>query len=414
MVKEKLHKFIVDPEDAINNFELGKSYYEIKHYPSAFNYFLRAAELAEDKVLSYQSLIFCALCVRNQGNRKYATIGFFMQAKALLPMRPEANYLYAKFLLDHSDWAECYSECRTSLILCDYSHEALTDVGYLGMPGFQLLQSISGWRTGKKVECREIAKHLYEGHVLGNSNIDETLKSEIKNHAIELKVIAPSEYTKTFHEKLKFKFPGSELIEKNHSETHQDLMAISVHNGKRNGTYLEIGSCLPYKGNNTALLEETFEWRGVSVDFDPRFITEFNNARKNKAILHDATTLNYTQVLQSMDFPTDIDYLQLDCDPPNITYDILLKIPFDKYRFGFITYEHDFYNNKNLPYRDWSRSYLIDKGYVPIASDVAVSWDRTKSYEDWWIHPELVDPVIFKKLKAYGDGPKTSEEFLFD
>lgn len=414
MVKEKLHKFIGDPNDPINNFELGKSYYDIKHYPSAFNYFLRTAELTEDKVLAYHSLIFCALCLKYQGNRKFATIGFFMQAKALLPMRPEANYLYARLLLEHHDWAECYAECRSSTVLCDYSPEPLKGIGYHGIVGFQLLQSISGWRTGKKAECREIVKKIHENYVIANSDIDESLKLEIKNHAIELKVVNPTVYAKTFHEKLKYKFPGSELIEKNYSETYQDLMAISVHNGKRNGTYLEIGSCRPYGGNNTALLEETFDWRGVSVDIDERFVNEFNNARKNKAILHDGTTLNYAQVLKAMDFPTDIDYLQLDCDPPNITYDILLKIPFDKYRFGFITYEHDFYSNKNLPYRDWSRSYLIDKGYVPIASDVAVSWDRTKSYEDWWIHPELISPKTFQKLKAYGDGPKISEEFLFD
>jgi hypothetical protein len=35
------------------------------------------------------------------------------------------------------------------------------------------------------------------------------------------------------------------------------------------------------------------------------------------------------------------DYLQLDCDPPSVTYDILTKIPFDEHKFAVITYEHD-------------------------------------------------------------------------
>ena len=414
MVKEKLHKFIENPSDDISNFELGKSYYDDKQYATAFNYFFRAAEFSEDKVLVYRSLLLSGLCLEKQGSRKYATIGLYLQAKSVLPMRPEAKYLYSRISHSHNDWLECYSECRSALVLCDYSQTPLDDVEYPGQYAFQILQLISGWRSGKGEESRDIVKSLYNNYILSNSDIDIEQKQLIVEYAVKLEVIVTEVYNNSIHSRLKFKFPGSELIEKNHSDTYQDLMAISILNGKRNGTYLEIGSCHPYNGNNTALLEEVFDWRGVSIDLNHEFVKEFNEVRKNKTILHDATTLNYDTVLQGMKFPNDIDYLQLDCGHLEVTYEVLQKIPFDKYRFAFITLDHDFYNNRNSPYKDWSRSFLISKGYVPIVNDVAVSQNRDNSYEDWWIHPALVDPMIFQKLKVYGEGPNVAESFLFD
>ena len=58
----------------------------------------------------------------------------------------------------------------------------------------------------------------------------------------------------------------------------------------------------------------------------------------------------FTSLIELKDC-TEIDYLQLDCDPPVITYKILLKIPFDKVKFGVITYEHDHYNDITNSYR---------------------------------------------------------------
>ena len=413
MVKEKLHKFIKNPDNEISNFELGKSYYDLKQYATAFNYLFRAAELAEDKNLAYRSLLLCGLCLEKQGNRKYATVGLYLQAKALLPMRPEANYLCARSYYRHSEWFECYTECRSSLVLCDYSHIGINDVEYPGQYAFQILQAISGRNSGKKEESESILKGLYDNYIVTNSNIDVDQKNLIVEYALKLKLIGPTSYDESFISKLKFKFPGSDLIKKNHSDTYQDLMAISLANGKKNGTYLEIGHSHPHQKNNTALLEEVFEWKGVSVNSNPKLIEEFNSIRKNKSILHDTITLNYDIVLEGMKFPTDIDYLQLDCESPKVTYESLQKMPFNKYRFAFVTFKHDFHNNMNAPYRDWSRSYLISKGYVPIANDVSISSDKSKSYEDWWIHPALVDLLTFQKLKVYGEGPNPSEDFMF-
>ena len=68
--------------------------------------------------------------------------------------------------------------------------------------------------------------------------------------------------------------------------------------------------------------------------------------------------IDYIKLLNENYKSTNIDYLQLDCDPPNITFDILSKIPFDNYKFGVITYEHDHYNDITGKYREKSREFL--------------------------------------------------------
>ena len=62
------------------------------------------------------------------------------------------------------------------------------------------------------------------------------------------------------------------------------------------------------------------------------YLLIFNNNRNNKCLNIDALQINYKELLEEKYNKNIIDYLQLDCDPSNITYEILLKIPFDKYK----------------------------------------------------------------------------------
>ena len=125
------------------------------------------------------------------------------------------------------------------------------------------------------------------------------------------------------------------------------MFVLSMNNGTNSGTYLEIGAGDYKYGNNTYLLEYDFNWSGVSIDINIVSVEGFNNVRKNKCLCADATKIDYIKLLNENYESTNIDYLQLDCDPPNITFDILSKIPFDNYKFGVITYEHDHYNDNN-------------------------------------------------------------------
>ena len=218
---------------------------------------------------------------------------------------------------------------------------------------------------------------------------------------------SPILYFKYLYEHLKFKFPGSANIEQNYSQVYQDMFVLTMLNGKRGGKFLEIGCAGPYYGNNTALLEKDFEWVGTSIDFDPGAIAEFNSKRPTKTICGDATQIDYEKLLQD---ETDIDYLQLDCDPPLTTYNALLKIPFDKHRFAVITFEHDHYSDEDSDVRTKSRKYFESIGYELIVNNI--SPDDLSPFEDWWVHPELVDRKIIDKMKCISDLPKRGDKYM--
>ena len=215
--------------------------------------------------------------------------------------------------------------------------------------------------------------------------------------------------TTTWHEpliynpltdKLKVPFEGLENITKNYSQCYQDMFVLSCLNGKRNGTYLEIGAGHPYYGNNTALLEE-LGWRGASLDINPASGQSWEENRPNgNFILQDAITTDYIQLCKSNGLSRYIDYLQLDIDPSYNTLQALKNIPLDVLEFGVITYEHDFYIDKDETCRKESREILQNAGYILVASNI--SPDKNSPYEDWYINPKYVkgykNEEKFKKI----------------
>ena len=66
-------------------------------------------------------------------------------------------------------------------------------------------------------------------------------------------------YDRSKFDRLKYKFEGVELIDRNYSQAYQDMFVLTMLNGKRNGTYLEIGAMDAKFINNTFLLETMFE-----------------------------------------------------------------------------------------------------------------------------------------------------------
>jgi len=206
---------------------------------------------------------------------------------------------------------------------------------------------------------------------------------------------------------LRYKFKGCEDITKNYAQSYQDMFVLSILDGKRNGTYLEIGCADPFYNNNTALLETQFGWDGVSIDIDQNETQKFSQERGNEVLCVDATMLDYSEVLGE---PKDIDYLQIDCDPPYVTFAILQRIPFDTHRFATITFEHDMYADTEHDIRAKSRKYLESQGYELVVSDVA--FDKTNSYEDWWVHPDLVDAEIVWKMQDLSEGATYCQDYM--
>lgn len=204
--------------------------------------------------------------------------------------------------------------------------------------------------------------------------------------------------------KLRLTFAGSEALQTSYAGLGQDLFVLMLLDGKRSGTYLEIGANDPIKSSNTYLLEKTFGWTGVSVEIGKVYQRRFELFRTNKLVCADARRLSYKNL-----FEGPVDYLSLDIDPPEQTFEALETILSDGLTFRVITFEHDFYNFGCGPkVREESREFLEAEGYVLLVADVSFNGLRC---EDWWVHPDLVDVERAAAL-AHG-GPVDFSSFVF-
>jgi hypothetical protein len=202
---------------------------------------------------------------------------------------------------------------------------------------------------------------------------------------------------------LKFKFNGSDQIQRNYSQAGQDLFVLAALNGKRNGIYIEVGAGPSVLHNNTLLLETEFNWKGVSIEINQAFYDDHKTSRTHHIELVDGTTVNYSDLLIRASIDTNIiDYVSLDLDPAP-TLIALYNLPMDTHKFAVITYEHDSYAC-GTKYKELSTSYLTSKGYELVVSNVVA--EGYGEFEDWWVHPELVDRSVIDSMKAVDNSPK--------
>jgi hypothetical protein len=404
-------EYVNKPEDATANYNLAREYHRIGQTAAAISYYLRAAERTNDDNLAYDCLVLIGMCFDKQGNRNYTVKSMYNAAITLVPSRPEAYYHMARKLEWEKLYFESYTNAEIALKLTNVDSPDTT-LEYPGKWGMLFQKAVSAWWRGRGMEARKIFQTLLNEHW---SEIDTHHKSVIAQNIVSLgsgpESYAFRMYDKKMYPKLRYKFPGSSKIEHNYAQVYQDLFILSILNGKRNGTFLEVGGAGPGKGNNTTLLEYKFAWKGVSIEYDEKFINEYRAARPATLMLHqDALKTDYTDLLKKNFTDNVIDYLQLDIEPASNTYECLLKIPFDEYKFRIITYEHDYYADITRSFRDKSREYLRSKGYVLAVNDL--SPDGVCNFEDWWVHPDLVDKDILEKMMSVTDRVTDATEYI--
>lgn len=238
------------------------------------------------------------------------------------------------------------------------------------------------------------------------------------------------------------------------SQAGQELFVIAMTQGRRNGTWLEIGCGDPIRSNNTYLLEKKLGWTGISIDLErmdqdietpfeeywsgfyqanrrsdwpvqcsfpvpveyiecfqpnPYFenfiwrqmtdIDQIPRDQRNWATARpgtnfyqtDALTFDYAQV------PDYVDYLQIDVDPSLLNLQTLQLI-LPRHRFGVITFEHDAWDGtrESQWVREQSRITLQQQGYIMIVSDVTVPPGHGNGLGDAPINFEdwWVDPAV--------------------
>lgn len=214
---------------------------------------------------------------------------------------------------------------------------------------------------------------------------------------------------------IKFEFDNMEIINENNSQALQDMFVLAALNGKKEGTFLEIGAHDPVNVSNTFLLESAFNWSGISIDILD-LANRFSIRPRTKFICHNAITLNYSEVLRNTIEGNRIDYLSLDIEPNYNTLECLKNLPLNDYRFSVITYETDFYDpsqskelNENV--RKESRDILESFGYVLVNGNVS-NLDDEHPFEDWWLDSKFFSEEQINKFKRENDNPLAAHKYF--
>ena len=236
------------------------------------------------------------------------------------------------------------------------------------------------------------------------------------------KIRSDLEFSKIMYAKNPYKL--YELIEKSKSQIRQDIAAVAVSEFKENGYFVEFGATNGITLSNTYLLEKMFKWKGILAEPARRWhhelelsrncdiekkciwsksdeklnfvevdcgelstIKDFSNndihsKSRKKKIEYVVDSISMNDLLEKYKAPNIIDYFSIDTEGSE--YEILEKINYEKYKFKFITLEHNYTSNREKIY-----NLLTSKGYERICTDFS-KWD------DWYINFERNDNLIPK------------------
>lgn len=391
MLQQLLETHVMDPKNPQKIYDLAKEYDKLEQGAMAVSLYLKAADLSssefiDDTDLQYKCMIGIARCYDRQRDRGFTVEGALLDAAALKPHRPEAHYHLCKYYEGKHYWKHLLMHAEIGL---KTNPEENCELGFPGIDWFLYYQALATWYISGQQNGKQLFFSLKYRHKLKPS-LEEKVDRIIKS--IWYPDVIP--YTVNDLERFKFPFNKIETIIKNHSKHFQDMFVLSLFNGKSNGSYLEIGSGDPYVHNNTALLE-SFGWKGISIDLSEALSYKFKENRQNTVICADATKIPFDNLLNTHCMEPVIDYLQIDCD--EVSIEVLKKMPFDTYKFGVITFEHDSYRLGNER-KDEARNILKQNGYKLVVPNVAFA--EQHPYEDWYIHPDVIEfPKEMKTVK---------------
>lgn len=407
-MNNKIQEYIFDPYNAEKNFELGYWYDSQGHVASSVSFYLRTVELSKDDNLIYEALIRIALGFKKQGDRLFSIKSLLYHAINTCPTRPEAFWLLSQIYEINSEYHEAHNAICQAEYYINNAVPTRTYIGYEGEYVILFQKAVTIWYIGGRDEARSMFGSLLKNHTMSPTYINDTYKN-LRLTKGEMYFKLP--YTSDLKNKLRYKFKGVGKVKQNYSQTYQDMFVLTMLDGKTNGTYLEIGTADPIYNNNTYLLEKQFNWNGISVEINPVEVQKFlETDRKGPIIMMNALDIDYKKELVSLTSGSVVDYLQVDCEPAEVSYQILTKIPFEDYKFAVITFEHDYYADETKLVREKSRKFLESKGYVRVVGDIAP--DKNSTFEDWWVHPELVNPKILKRMLNTSNLTKDASEYM--
>jgi tetratricopeptide (TPR) repeat protein len=415
----KLNKFISETENGFFNFDLGLDYFNEGHYASAMTFFLRSAELEylfehANENLIYPSLVMVSECLGRIGRRRASQKTALLNAVAYLPNRYEAHYLLSQFYEREQDYFNCFASAKMALSCFQQDSMKLVPFMY-DVQEYQIKFQIAycAWWVGRFDYSR---KTFFEISNQYGMSMDEKYRTLVQNNITRLgsgdKFLS---YTSNDLDRYVYKFNDIEKIQRNYSQTYQDMFVLFMSEGKKNGTYIEIGSADPEYGSNTKLLESVYDWKGVGIEILEEEVVKHKSKRKNPVICTNALDVDYEILLneKAKEYDNDgfFDYLQVDCEPPIVSFQILQMIPFDKFKFGVVTFEHDYYADLTKSIREESRAFMRSKGYILVIGNVSMNDDCP--YEDWWVHKDYKASSRIMKILNDESQVVNMEKFMF-
>jgi hypothetical protein len=387
MLQDLLSQVVLDTHNSSKMYELAKEYDRLEQGAAAATFYLRAADYEkEDKLLKYKSLIRLGKIYNREG-RRFITVNSILQdAISTIPNRPEAYYFLAKYFQEKDEW-------RPSLTYLSIAKHFLgqddIDVDYPGDDDLEFLYARAVWKNNGTDDGKDLLFNLKYKTPDVNKNVIKQVDKLFDNIGFPSRI----RYNAADSAAYKFPFRGLKGIKTNYARHFQDMFVLSVHDGKTNGSYVEIGSGDPIENNNTYLLEKDFGWKGLSVEINEKHCYTHSNHRVGNILMGDASKINYTDVLKSHCFSDQIDFLRINAEEASLP--VLKNIPFNRHSFGVIQFQHNacWWGNE---IRDESRNILKDLGYILVVSNMAM--DYAQYYEDWWVHPNY-----FKKHMKSND-----------
>lgn len=187
---------------------------------------------------------------------------------------------------------------------------------------------------------------------------------------------------------------------KTYSDAKQDIFALTLLSSKR--FYLELGcgdglTSQGLGGNSNTLLLEENGWSGILVDNNPALCNIARSKRLNsKVYTADATnSAEIESILSQSNAPQIIDYISLDIDEASLP--AIGAFPFHKYKFKFMTFEHDLYSGRqdSIDRKNITPIFLKEKGYERLIDGIVIGGHGP--FEDWYISEEYTDLIsLFK------------------
>lgn len=378
-----LNDVVLDYTNPEKLYNLAREYDKLEQGAAAFGFYLRAADMCkgetyDEKWLQYKCMILGAFIYDRNLNREQSTMGLLKIAVDTMPQRPEAYYFLAKYYQGKNEWRDSMMYAKIGVECTEYK-EMDDDLDYPGIEALKLLYAKAKWKTDGRDASKNLAFDLKYKHTL-TPEIDKEVTLLLEDHGYPSTLA----YTEDLLDRLKFKFRWRDHIEKNFSRHFQDIFVLAALDGKENGTFVEIGSGHPTLFNNTKLLEDDYNWKGISVDNSERMCHLFSKERNTAIILADAATLDYSALFKQLCLEEHTDFLRFNAEGASL--EALKRIPFNQYEFSVIQFQHNacWWGPE---FRAESRKILSKIGYVLLVPDVAVN--QKDAYEDWWVHPAI-------------------------